>query len=101
LDAGGINQLDSSALDALHEIDRDYLERGVRLLFAQLKGPVRDVMCRAGFLQRLGQEQRVFLRTHDAVLAAIGDTPALLAEPGGEDCRAAADRIGCGPGPQA
>jgi len=70
LDASGVNQLDASALEALQEIERDYAARGVRLLFARVKGPVRDVMERAGMLQRLREEQRIFTRTHDAAECA-------------------------------
>jgi sulfate permease, SulP family len=70
LDASGVNQLDSSALEALEELDRDYTARGIRLLFARVKGPVRDVLDRAGMLTRLRDEQRIFTRTHDAAECA-------------------------------
>ncbi len=66
LDASGMNQLDSSALEALEDLDRDYAARGIRLLYARVKGPVRDVMQRAGMLDKLRAEQRIFTRTHDA-----------------------------------
>ncbi|MEO8179505.1 MAG: sodium-independent anion transporter [Deltaproteobacteria bacterium] len=69
LDASGINQLDSSALDALLEIDRALQQQELRLLLAEVKGPVRDVLERSGWLARLRSEQRVFLRVHDAVLS--------------------------------
>jgi hypothetical protein len=42
----------------------------VRLIFARVKGPVRDVMQRAGMLQRLRKERRIFTRTHDAAECA-------------------------------
>ena len=70
LDASGVNQLDSSALDAILELDRDYKQREIRLLFARVKGPVRDVMERAGLLKTLRSEQRIFTRTHDAAECA-------------------------------
>ena len=94
LDASGVNQLDSSAEDALAEIERDYTERGVGLYLAHVKGPVRDVMSRTGALQRLSDEHRIYLRTHDAVQAALGQghTPRMRRD----DPRAPADRIGCG-----
>ncbi|MEO8182334.1 MAG: sulfate permease [Deltaproteobacteria bacterium] len=69
LDASGINQLDSSALDALIEIDRALQQQKLRLLFAEVKGPVRDVLERSGWLAHLQSEQRIFLRVHDAVLS--------------------------------
>jgi SulP family sulfate permease len=98
IDASGINQLDSSAEAALREIDDDYRRRGVKLYFAHLKGPVRDVLYRSGLLERLSSEGRIALRTHSAVCAALGQTPerASLPAPAPDDVRAPADRIGCG-----
>ena len=66
LDASGMNQLDSSAEAALRDIDAELAERGVHLLLCNVKGPVRDVMQRAGFLQHLGTD-RVLLQVQDAV----------------------------------
>ena len=99
LEASGINELDSSAESALEEIDQDYRERGIRLLFAHVKGPVRDVMYRTGLLQRLAEEQRIFLRTHDAVRSALGERVVMSAHPDRPDVREPADRIGCGTPP--
>lgn len=96
LDASGINQLDSSAEAALCEIDRDYKDRGVSLLMARVKGPVRDVMYRSGLLARLNHESRIFFRTHDAVQQALGLPIAKSEGTGTADGRAPADRIGCG-----
>jgi SulP family sulfate permease len=98
LDASGINQLDSSAEAALNEIDADYAERGIRLYFSHVKGPVRDVMYRTGLLERLAAEDRIQLRTHDAVLVASGQRPKRTScpAPAAPDLRAPADRIGCG-----
>lgn len=48
LDACGLNAIDSSAEWALREIIESYRSRGIALLFANLKGPVRDVIERAG-----------------------------------------------------
>ncbi|MCA9668596.1 MAG: solute carrier family 26 protein [Myxococcales bacterium] len=82
LDASSINQLDSSAATALCEIATDYRARGVRLMFANVKHPVREVMRRTGLVDRLGIDSG-HLRVHDAVVAHLesqnndddGDTP--------------------------
>jgi SulP family sulfate permease len=66
LDAGSINDLDSSADRALQELAEDYGRRGVELYIANAKGLVRDVMRRSGLFDRLGPE-RFFLSTHEAV----------------------------------
>ncbi|WP_028670419.1 SulP family inorganic anion transporter [Saccharospirillum impatiens] len=69
LDASAVNQLDSSADTALHELLRDYRLRQVDLFFAHVKGPVMDVMKRSGFAQSLG-EDHFFLTTDEAIQAA-------------------------------
>lgn len=56
LDASAMNQLDSSADTALHELLRDYRQRGIELFVANVKGPVKDVMNRSGFSKKLGEE---------------------------------------------
>lgn len=94
LDFSGVNDLDSSAEAALREIDVEYARRGVLLYFARVKGPVRDVMYRSGFLELLDRERRIFFRTHDAVQVASGmRTPEMRCDP--EDTRAPSDRLGC------
>jgi SulP family sulfate permease len=72
LDASGMNQLDSSALEALQELEADLRERGISLLLAHVKGPVRDVMEQSGWLRTLREERRVHHRVHDAVQCAVG-----------------------------
>ncbi|HJK94770.1 MAG TPA: solute carrier family 26 protein [Polyangiaceae bacterium LLY-WYZ-15_(1-7)] len=66
LDASGMNQLDSSAEAALEELHEAYEERGIRMVLAGIKGPVRDVLKRSGLWERLGEEGRA-LRVHDAM----------------------------------
>jgi len=69
LDASSINQLDSSADTAMHEVLRDYKERNITLYFANVKGPVMDVMTRSGFVELLGKNN-YFLTVHDAINTA-------------------------------
>lgn len=69
LDASSINQLDSSADTALHQLLQDYRMRGVDLFFANVKGPVWDVMRRSGFIDELG-EDHFQMTTHEAVQKA-------------------------------
>jgi SulP family sulfate permease len=72
IDASAINNLDSSADSALHQIASEYAERGVRLVFAGVKGPVREVMLRSGFLDLLGPGN-FFLTDHEALQSLIGE----------------------------
>lgn len=69
IDACSINQLDSSADTALHELVEEYRLKGVDIYFADVKGPVMDVMKRSGFDQLLG-EDHFYLNVHEAVQAA-------------------------------
>lgn len=66
LDASSINQLDSSADTALHELLDDFEHRGIALHLSGLKGPVFNVMVASGFLRKLG-EDHVHLTTELAM----------------------------------
>lgn len=68
LDAGGINDLDSSAAHALAGIAVRYRARGVRLMLANVKGPVRAALARNGVDDALG-EGSVVLTVCDAMRA--------------------------------
>jgi sulfate permease, SulP family len=67
LDASGVNDLDTSALEAFTELAQDLDEQGITLHLASVKGPVRDVLMRSGTYQQLGD--RVHNQVHDAVQA--------------------------------
>lgn len=69
LDASSVNDLDSSADQALHEIADDYAARGLDLYLANVKGLILDVMRRSGFYERLGPDH-FFLSTDEAVRRA-------------------------------
>ncbi len=61
-----ITSIDSTAVDELVELD-DYLQsRGVLLVFAEMKGPVKDQLQRFGLGDRFGPE-----RFHPTVGAAV------------------------------
>lgn len=71
LDAGGIHDVDVSALAALRQIRGELAARGVALYLADVKGPVRDVLARSGFMGELGAERLTFT-VHEAVERATG-----------------------------
>ncbi len=54
LDLSGVNDMDAVAVDALEEMMDNYRERGIRFLFAAMKGPVRDLIQRAGWEKKYG-----------------------------------------------
>ncbi len=67
VDASGINDLDATGADMLHEILTEVEERGVALHLSDVKGPVRDVLRRARIWDRFGD--RIHSSTNDAVAA--------------------------------
>jgi len=71
IDASGINRIDASGEIAFREIRAGYAERGIELHFANVKGPVRDLLERSHFWHDLG-EDRFHLSVHEAVMAAKG-----------------------------
>ena len=73
LDASGINQVDASAESAFREVLEAYRARGVRLVFADVKGPVRDVFERSGFDEDVGKDG-FFFNVHDAMRAVAPET---------------------------
>lgn len=69
IEACSINQLDSSADTALHELVDEGDIQGYQFYFSYVKGPVLDVMHKSGFVKRIG-EDRFFNQLHLAVEAA-------------------------------
>lgn len=68
IDFAGVNDLDASGDQALHEILDELTEKGVDVHLATVKGPVRDVMMRSGLWQRLGAHIHLDV---DAAVASI------------------------------
>ncbi len=66
LDASGINDLDATGAETFAEVLDEYDDLGVPLHITDIKGPVRDVMRRAGLWDRLG------VRIHPSLDDAIG-----------------------------
>jgi len=66
LEADSINGIDSSAVHALHDLHQELQSKGIELYISGLKGPVRDKLSRAGFIQELG-EDHFFIRIQHAI----------------------------------
>ncbi|MFA9563139.1 MAG: SulP family inorganic anion transporter [Acidimicrobiales bacterium] len=67
LDASGINDLDATGAETLAEVLDEYDDLGVPLHMTDVKGPVRDVMRRAGLWTRLGA--RIHPSLDDAIVS--------------------------------
>jgi SulP family sulfate permease len=57
IDAIGINEVDASALHALKELVDEYQSRDIEVIFAGVKGPVRDIFKRSDLDDIIGPEQ--------------------------------------------
>jgi SulP family sulfate permease len=53
-DLEGVNDIDAVAISILEELIAQYRERGIRFIFASMKGPVRDLVARAGWKEKYG-----------------------------------------------
>jgi len=58
LDLSGVNDIDAVAIARLERVMDDYQERGIAFIFAGMKGPVRDLVTRAGWEVRYGDRIR-------------------------------------------
>lgn len=64
-----INHIDGSALETLEALVGDLRAAGVTVYLSEVKGPVMDRLEKAGFIETLGGQGRVFLSTHQAITA--------------------------------
>lgn len=69
LEAASVNQLDSSAATALEEVLEELTDKDIRLCMANVKQPVKAVMDRAHFTDKLGEDQ-LFLDMDAALKSA-------------------------------
>jgi sulfate permease, SulP family len=66
LNAESINNLDSTAIRMLEEVYEHYQDLNIELVFASVKGPVRDALAKSHLMEKLG-EKRFFMSIQDAI----------------------------------
>lgn len=54
LDFSGVNDMDAVAIDEMEELIENYHVAGIEFLFSGVKGPVRDLMAKAGWDRKYG-----------------------------------------------
>jgi len=69
MDLSGVNDMDGVAIDTLEEIMETYRYRGIEFLFAAMKGPVRDLVAKAGWEEKYGE--RIRFNTLQAAIKGI------------------------------
>jgi SulP family sulfate permease len=67
IDGSTINDLDTTALEALRSVIETLSDWEIEFHISGLKGPVRDVMRKAGIYELMGEE-RIFRSPHQAVI---------------------------------
>lgn len=73
IDASGLNDLDSSAAAALHQLRRVLDEQDKQLYFANVKQPVASVMQRSGFTDDIGTDH--FFLDLPAAMSVLARAP--------------------------
>ena len=63
IDAEGINEIDATGEEMLHNLAERLSETGVELLIARAKKQVWDVLRRTGFIEKIGEDHMFALRT--------------------------------------
>ncbi len=58
IDLSGVNDIDAVSVDALGRLMDAYEHSGIRFAYASMKGPVRDVVARAGWAEKYGERIR-------------------------------------------
>ena len=56
MELSGVNDIDAVAVDRLSDIMDNYGERGIQFVFAGMKGPVRDLVSKAGWQEKYGKK---------------------------------------------
>jgi SulP family sulfate permease len=77
LDASAVNDLDSSADTALHQLCDEFKQKGITFYIAGVKAPVREVMRRSGLYSALGGDH--FFFTIDAAVRRFQERTATAA----------------------
>lgn len=90
LDFSAINDIDAVALEALEELIHAYARQGMRVLVCGMKGPVRDIVYRAGWFDTFADNLRY--STIEQALAAC-DACMLPPEPQAQPLAAADDMV--------
>jgi SulP family sulfate permease len=55
IDLSGVNDIDAVAIDTLEDVIENYHGKQIQFLFAGMKGPVRDLVAKAGWEEKYGE----------------------------------------------
>ncbi|MGI6555123.1 MAG: SulP family inorganic anion transporter [Bacillota bacterium] len=60
LDFSGVNSIDAVAVHSLEKIIEDYSKRNIQFKLARIKRPVRDILKKAGYEEKMGKEMNYY-----------------------------------------
>jgi SulP family sulfate permease len=63
IDAEGINEIDATGVEMLHDLARRLKTTGIQLIISRAKKQIIDILERTGFIEQIGQEHVTRLRT--------------------------------------
>jgi len=66
LDLSGVNDFDAVAIETLEQLVHEYGQSGIRILFTSMKGPLRDLVRKAGWAEKYGGAAE-YLSVHHAL----------------------------------
>ena len=62
-----VSYIDTTALEALENINHSLLQKNIKLHFSEVKGPVMDKLKHTNFLEQIGGQ--IFFQTKEAIEA--------------------------------
>ena len=68
MDFSGVNDMDAVAIHTLEELMDAYREEGINFAFSEMRGPVRDLVAKAGWHEKHGKHAEYVSVKH-----ALGD----------------------------
>ena len=81
LDFTGVNDIDGVAIETLEGLVLTYRRRDVRFMFPGMKGPVRDVVARAGWNETFAEEMKPLSVRHALEIAGLLPVRVPIPEP--------------------
>ncbi|UCG64870.1 MAG: solute carrier family 26 protein [Deltaproteobacteria bacterium] len=75
VDFSGVNDIDAVAIHTLEELMDTYREKGLNFALSEMKGPVRDLVAKAGWHEKYGKQVEYLSIKHALRDIRVGDAP--------------------------
>lgn len=87
IDAEGINEIDATGEEMLHELSKRLKSAGIQIIFSRFKKQIMDILEKTGFVTYLGEENFTRLRSHafrlarESIACASKSCPLIFSQP--------------------